>query len=61
MKPKAKNPEAVSLGARGGHARARKMTAAERSASARKAVAARWARRKLSTTPARGTMTARPN
>ena len=41
-----KNPYAVALGRRGGlkggKARAEKMTAEERSASARKAAAARW-------------------
>ena len=35
------------LGAEGGHARARNLTAAERSEAARKAVAARWARRRV--------------
>jgi hypothetical protein len=45
-----KNAAAVALGRlgglRGGKARAAKMTAAERSASARKAVLARWAKAK---------------
>jgi hypothetical protein len=45
-----KNPAAVALGrlggAKGGKARAAKMTKAQRSASAKKAVAARWARKK---------------
>ena len=43
-----KNPAAVELGRRGGlkggAARAAKLTAEERSASARKAAAARWAK-----------------
>ena len=43
-----KNPAAVSLGRlgglKGGKARAKKMTAEERSASARKAAKARWAK-----------------
>ena len=38
-----KNPAAVSLGRLGGKARAARLTEAERSESARKAVAARWA------------------
>jgi len=46
--PKSKNPAAVTLGRRGGKiggkARAAKMTAAQRSESARNAVLARWAR-----------------
>jgi hypothetical protein len=37
-----KNPHATALGKRGGIARAKKLTAAERSAIARKAAAARW-------------------
>jgi hypothetical protein len=41
-----KNPAAVSLGRRGGHARAKKLTAEERSESARKAVEARWEKQK---------------
>lgn len=45
-----KNPAAVALGRlgglKGGKARAAKLTAAERSASARKAVLARWAKAK---------------
>ena len=45
-----KNAAAVALGRlgglKGGKARAAKMTAAERSASARKAVLARWAKTK---------------
>lgn len=47
-----KNAAAVALGRlgglRGGRARAAKLTAAERSASARKAVLARWAMAKKS-------------
>lgn len=38
-----KNPAAVLLGRRGGKARAANLTPAERSASARMAVAAMWA------------------
>jgi hypothetical protein len=41
-----KNPAAVSLGRKGGHARAKKLTAEERSESARKAVEARWEKQK---------------
>jgi hypothetical protein len=45
-----KNPAAVALGRKGGKkggpARAAKMTAEERSDSARKAVQARWAKKK---------------
>ena len=37
-----KDPSAKSLGAKGGRARAEKLTAARRSAIARKAAAARW-------------------
>lgn len=37
-----KNPAAVALGRKGGHARAAKLTAEQRSDSARKAVTARW-------------------
>jgi len=40
-----KNPSAVSLGRRGGFAKALKMTAEERSQNARRMVAAREARR----------------
>ena len=47
---KRKNPAAVALGRKGGKkggpARAAKMTAQERSESARKAVLARWAKAK---------------
>jgi len=47
---KKKNAAAVALGRlgglRGGKARAKKLTADERSASARKAAAARWSMRK---------------
>lgn len=39
-----KNAAAVALGRRGGQARAKKLSAEERSASARKAVEARWAK-----------------
>jgi hypothetical protein len=45
-----KNPNAVALGRlgglKGGKARAAKMTKAQRSASAKKAVSARWAQKK---------------
>jgi hypothetical protein len=45
-KPKRKNPAAVALGRKGGlkggNARAAKLTAEERKASAQKAAAARW-------------------
>ena len=48
---KRKNPMAVALGRKGGlkggHARAAKMTAEERSESARKAVLARWEKVRL--------------
>ena len=48
---KRKNPAAVALGRKGGKkggpARAAKMTAKERSESARKAVLARWAKAKV--------------
>ena len=47
-----KNPAAVALGRlgglKGGKARARSLTSAERSASARKAAVARWRRKKRS-------------
>ena len=50
MAKQKKNAAAVALGRmgglKGGKARAAKMTAAERSASARRAVLARWARTK---------------
>jgi hypothetical protein len=39
-----KNPAAVALGRKGGEARAKKLTAAGRSESARRAVEARWAK-----------------
>jgi hypothetical protein len=41
-----KNPAAVALGRKGGEARAKNLTAAQRSDSARKAVAARWEKTK---------------
>lgn len=45
-KPAKKNPHAVALGRKGGlkggHARARKLSAKQRSESARKAARARW-------------------
>jgi hypothetical protein len=40
-----KDPAAVSLGRRGGQARAKKLTAEERTASARKAAQTRWAKK----------------
>jgi hypothetical protein len=50
MAKKRKNPAAVTLGRKGGlkggPARAKKLTAKERSDSARKAVLARWANAK---------------
>jgi len=50
MKKKRKDPNAVALGRKGGlkggPARAKSMTAKERSDSARKAVNARWAKHK---------------
>ncbi|HEV2323844.1 MAG TPA: hypothetical protein VGS10_07820 [Terracidiphilus sp.] len=39
-----KNPAAVSLGRKGGEARAKSLTAEQRSEAARKAVKARWAK-----------------
>ena len=42
-----KNPHAVAMGRAGGKARAKKMTKAERSANAKQAVNARWAKVKL--------------
>jgi len=58
MATKRKNPCAVALGRRGGKkgglARAARMTAEERSESARKAVLARWAKGK---TVSNGTQT----
>jgi hypothetical protein len=48
-KPKAKNPAAVALGklggAKGGRARAEKLSARKRKAIAKKAAAARWQKR----------------
>jgi len=44
-----KNPHAVALGRKGGEARAKKLTDKERSEGARKAVLARWAKRKAKT------------
>ena len=43
---KKKDPAAVSLGRRGGHARAKRLTPAERREGARKAAEARWAKQK---------------
>jgi hypothetical protein len=43
---KEKNPHAVALGRKGGKARLEKLTAERRSEIARKAVLARWAKRK---------------
>ena len=47
MANKHKDPNAVALGRKGGKARLVKMTAAQRQAIARKAIAARWAKAKL--------------
>lgn len=44
MDEKKKDPAAVRLGRRGGEARARKLSAEERSTQARRAVAIRWER-----------------
>jgi len=41
-----KNPHAAALGKKGGKARAAKLTPEERSKAARKAVQARWAKKK---------------
>ena len=41
-----KNPHAVALGRRGGKARAKSLTAEKRSEGARKAVLARWPKRR---------------
>jgi hypothetical protein len=46
MQNKKKDPAAVSLGRKGGNARAKKLTKAERSAIARKAASARWSKDK---------------
>jgi len=43
-----KNKYAVALGKKGGKARAKSMTAKERSEGARRAVEARWAKEKAS-------------
>jgi hypothetical protein len=43
-KKREKNPHAVALGRKGGKARNEKMTPEQRSAIARKAVLARWAK-----------------
>jgi hypothetical protein len=43
---KKKDPAAVALGRKGGKARLKTMTAEERRASAKKAINARWAKRK---------------
>ena len=42
---KRKNPAAVALGRKGGKTTAKRLTAAERSASAKKAAAARWGKK----------------
>jgi len=44
-----KNQHAVALGRKGGKARAKRLTDQERSEAARKAVLARWAKRKAKT------------
>lgn len=43
---KDKDPAAVALGRKGGLARAKKMTPEQRSEAARKAVSARWRKRR---------------
>jgi hypothetical protein len=43
-KPAEKDPAAVELGRRGGQARAKNLSAKERSAQAKKAVTRRWSR-----------------
>jgi hypothetical protein len=45
-KKRKKDPNAVALGKKGGKARIEKMTPEQRSAIARKAVLARWAKHK---------------
>jgi hypothetical protein len=45
MKKKEKNAAAVELGARGGKARAKNLTAKQRSDIARKGAAKRWAKK----------------
>jgi hypothetical protein len=45
-KKKEKNPNAVALGRKGGKARLDKLTPAQRTEIARKAVTARWAKAK---------------
>jgi hypothetical protein len=45
-KTKDKNPHAVELGRRGGKARLHKMTPEQRREVARKAISARWAKKK---------------
>jgi hypothetical protein len=45
MKKKEKDPAAVSLGSRGGKARAKNLTAKQRSDIARKGAAKRWAKK----------------
>ena len=44
-----KNKAAAALGKKGGRARAKSMTAKQRSEAARKAVEARWSKEKAST------------
>ena len=48
-KKQQKNPAAVALGRKGGQARAKRLTKAERSEAARKAAKVRWAQRKEQT------------
>lgn len=45
-KKQQKDPAAVALGRKGGQARAKRLTKAERSEAARKAAQVRWAQRK---------------
>jgi hypothetical protein len=46
MKKKAKDPNAVALGRKGGKARLERLTSQQRSEIARKAATARWAKAK---------------
>ena len=54
-----KNPHAVALGRKGGKARLRTMSAEERSARARQAVAARWAKAAAASAKVRSKQAAR--
>jgi len=50
-KRRRKDPGAVKLGRKGGNARVKSMTAAERSEAARKAVTVRWKKAKADQSP----------